>query len=835
MKEYEADIDIGQVHKSRLDAPIEWLLISLLAFMPFAFGADSAWSEEIVITLSGIIVICFLFKMLYDKSQKIIWTWAYLPLGLFVFIVVLQLIPFPLRLIGVVSPNTVALRKELLGDLPGAESLLKATALSFYLNATRHDLRLIISIAAIFVVVINYFRSSDRIKRLLMVIAVIGGIVATFTLVQNLFGNGMIYWFVSWKRSQVLSGPFVNHNNYTQFMNLSIGAALGWIFVTLHEYFATRRVEPSVVYDYLSSRVAKYVWLFIVIVVIGIATIFISLSRGGMVSMLIASVFMILSLVSRPSLKGRGWIMVIMALGAFACILFVGFDAVYDRFGTINDPQAYETRWQILKDLVPSFGQFPILGTGLGTHAVVYPMFKQINDTTRYQYADNEYAQLLEEAGFVGLILLLVFGAIIFWNFQKNIRRTRSPIHSAAFGLGFALLAILIQSLSDYGQHIPANAYLSAISCALLLSLAHQNREHSSHSGLRFSCICLLMIGFCGFWIWALIGADRARRGEASWAKARDIENALASNHWRGTDAEFADLISRTKAAFEHDSDNVRYRYWHARYLWHSINQNKDPETSIPVFSEDEMPVIRDIVERLYRICFMCPLYGPPYSLAGQIEKFILNDPAGADKIRTGFRLAPSDPATCFAAARLDVLEGHTQESIPKFAKAVRLDRSLFRDVTDIFIYQLSKPYLAISIAGEDIGRLSHVARVLDDMLYFDLAEQVRGKIKEMLEAKCLEPDISASTLAHLGRIYSREGNHEAAAECYRRALAREYGQIQWRLELARLLTKTNNISEAMAEAKICLQLRPQLKPAKALVEDLSVHPTLLAEKTKSP
>jgi hypothetical protein len=65
--------------------------------------------------------------------------------------------------------------------------------------------------------------------------------------------------------------------------------------------------------------------------------------------------------------------------------------------------------------------------------------------------------------------------------------------------------------------------------------------------------------------------------------------------------------------------------------------------------------------------------------------------------------------------------------------------------------------------------------------------------------------------------------------------LAREYGQIHWRLELAKLLAKTDKISEAMAEAKICLQLRPQLQSAKALVEDLSVHPILLAEQTKSP
>jgi len=183
------------------------------------------------------------------------------------------------------------------------------------------------------------------------------------------------------------------------------------------------------------------------------------------------------------------------------------------------------------------------------------------------------------------------------------------------------------------------------------------------------------------------------------------------------------------------------------------------------------------------------------------------------------------------AAARLDVLEGKIQESIPKFAKAVRFDRRLFSEVVDVLVYQISRPLSAISIAGEDIDRLSYVARVLDDMMYFDLAEQVRVKIKGLLEIKCSEPDTSPLLLAQLGSIYSREGDNEAAAECYRRALAREYGQIQWRLELAKLLAKAEKRSEAIVEARICLQLRPRLKAAEALVEELSVHPDILKEK----
>ncbi len=38
-----------------------------------------------------------------------------------------------------------------------------------------------------------------------------------------------------------------------------------------------------------------------------------------------------------------------------------------------------------------------------------------------------------------------------------------------------------------------------------------------------------------------------------------------------------------------------------------------------------------------------------------------------------------------------------------------------------------------------------------------------------------------------------------------------------------------------MTEAKICLQLRPQLKAVETFVADLSVHPAVLAEEIASP
>ena len=60
------------------------------------------------------------------------------------------------------------------------------------------------------------------------------------------------------------------------------------------------------------------------------------------------------------------------------------------------------------------------------------------------------------------------------------------------------------------------------------------------------------------------------------------------------------------------------------------------------------------------------------------------------------------------------------------------------------------------------------------------------------------------------------------------------YGQVQWRYELAKILAEAERIKEAMKEAKTCLQLRPQFQSAEKLVEDLSVHPALYGKKAES-
>ena len=832
MKENRINLGIIDAPPSRFDRVIEWLLISLLAFMPLAFGAVEAWSEEVVVAFAAAISICFALKLVFEKSTRLIWSWAYVPIALFIVVAIFQLVPLRTSLVSAISPNTAATKKELLGDLPYSSRLLKYMVLSFYPNATKHNLRLALAAAAVFFVVVNVHRRPDQIKRLLGAITLIGGSIALLALAQDLFGNGKIYWSVPTASGETSSGTFINHSHYGQFMNLSIGAALGLIMVRVHERFTGKRVTPPVVFEYLSSPSVRVIWLLLAMIIIGAATVFASLTRGGMTSMFIAAGFTALVLSSRQSLKGRGWVMVLMALAAFICVLYIGFDAVCDRLATLQQFSEYEARWQLIKDVAVAWTKFPVLGTGLGTHEVVYPMFDRSTIPALAAYAENEYAQAAEETGLIGLAALVGFGILVWKSYVGNIRSAHMPIRSAAYGLGFGLLAIMIHSLSDFGQRVPSNIFLSGVFCAVLLGLAltgHKSNQNSkvaeSSQGSRGLRIAVLacVTGVCA---WVLVGANGARLAEAHWKRALAVEQSLVEKDWQVSDEEYVDLISNAAAAAYYQPDNVKYRHWLNVYRWKCISRATDPNTGEVLVPERAMESVCRIVDELHNARLLCPTYGATYCVVGQLEEFVLGDPNGAEHIRKGFQLAPCDPTACFVAGLLDAERQQDDSSFKKFSRSIELDGGFFKEVANVYINHVSRPDLAVAIARDDISRLSYVANALADAEgNTAIAKKARARVAELMRERCSGPDASACAVASLAKICKREEDNESAIAHYRRALVLDSDQVQWRFALARLLAETDRIPEAIHEARICLRLCPQFKPAEKLVADLSVLP----------
>ncbi len=812
---------------SIFDKVIEGLMIAVLAFMPFARGTAVPWGEQVVIVIAGAMVLCLVLKGILRPDNKLVWSWAYLPLGLFLLLAVVQLVPLPQWLLGIISPNTVAIKTDLLKGVGLETASQEWMTISFYGLATKSAIRLALAITAIFVVTINVYRTPKQITRLLIVIASIGAVVALVAVAQTITGTQKVYWSIPAKS---FAGPYINRNNYCQFMNLSIGAGLAVLLIKLKEGFAGVSLTLSVVMERLGQRKIRICWCLGGMIVLGAASIFISLSRGGMISLLAAWGLVTIALVIKRRLSIGGWVMSVMALFAFICVLYLSFDAVYDRLATLSSTEAYQSRLQLTQDTARAWWRFPLTGSGLGTHEFVFPMFDSSSTAARAVHAENEYIQLAEETGVIGFLLVGLFGTIIWRSAARCLKTQQMSIKVAIAGLCYGLLAVLIHSFSDFALHLPSVAALAVIFCAIIVAMARTTPSRSAtptkSTVMKKVASAVTFMGIFIVWVWAIHGANMARAGEDYWRQAVATEKAISQANWMVSNADYAELIYLAEQAAQCEPQNARYRYWVNVYKWRSVSRVRDAESGRLVLSNSGLQAVRRIIKDLKATTKLCPTLGASYSLAGQIEYFVLGNPEGAKLIDEGVMLSPCDPTACFAKGTLAAYQNKAEESLKSFRRCLDLDSEWFASILDVYIRQIGRSDLALEIAKGNIKRLMKTHQVMREHGGSDqLVQKTRAELTKLLQDRCEDAGAPVEHFVRLGYIYLEDLQYEAAASCFRRAIDMDCSNVGWRFNLARALAGYGKISEAVEQAKICLKLDPSIDIARQLLEELSILP----------
>jgi O-antigen ligase/tetratricopeptide (TPR) repeat protein len=835
------------------DRSIEALLIALLAFGPAALGAVQPWSEQIVVCLATMLLACLVVK-LFSKRRlwRPKWSWAHVPVALFVLMIAAQVLPLPSGVVGRLSPATVRLKQELLADLPDAGEALRRVTLSFAPAATRHDLSLVLAAAAVFVTVSATYRTSRQVRRLLAAVTLIGGAVALLALAQDITRADRLFWTIpTTAGSRADGGPFVNHGHFAQFMNLSIGAAVALLLVNLQKL--TRDVSEragfqAILGGWRHDVRIHTILLLAAMIVASLLAIALSMSRGGLLSTIVAGAVTItaLMLLSRTGRSGdqsrdrsvAGVAVAVLGLIAFCALLYFGYDAVHERFASQGEAleRADAGRLQILRDLRQVWAAFPLVGTGLGTHRFVFPMFDRSGSFNLAVHAENEYAQLLEETGGIGLALAVVFIAIIFVACVKATRGHRS-IHAAAFGLGYGLLAVLIHSVSDFGQHIPANACLTAALCGLLVVLPRmQSRRGSRRESSVASTspttesksarsrsprwpIAALSATMLAALAFSIPGADAARCADEHWTQARRIESALRAINWEGGDDDYSALIAEAGEAAALQPDDVEFAYGLSLYRWQSIAR---PIAS-PLEKSDVQQFAAQIVNDLHAARRLAPTFGPPCTLAGEIELFSLGRrDIGRKHLRQGYRLSPQDTVAAMVVGRMEAAEGNIESSLAALRHAASLDSSLVPEAIKIYLDEEKRPDVAIEFVGDDAAALFSLAdeltrRRADAALIATAHERAMRLLRE----RCDRPDASAGELSSLAEICQKEGDFKGAITYWRRALVMQLTNAQWRLRLAQCLLQSGDRQGALREAEAVLRTQPRSEEAQQLVESL--------------
>ena len=470
------------------DGVIRWGLVSLMAFTPLAFGTVEPWSTSLmewgIVTLGLIFVLGRLWRPGPAESHGPGRTGMELPVALFIAFCFAQAIPLPPAWVSTLSPGSarqyqsVDLRAWTAIEGPAAAGRLEGDPLSrleppasrpvsVHPRKTVSRAFLLAAFALLFFLVVGWCDHVSRIMFLLKTLIVVGTLVAALGLVQHLTWNGKIYWVRKVPPASTF-GPFVNHNHFAGYIEMVIPLAIALLFFLLESRHRSSSPEDE-------GRWGK-AGLTLFATVILVVALVLSMSRGGILSMIFSGLILFALVWRRIDSRAVKWsIALALPLLAATLLLWIGGEAVTQGLGsyrTLGKEASFRLRLMVWEHMARHLPDFFWVGSGLGTFEESFAPIILPGSAVRWDRAHNDYLQLLWETGVIGAALFLagtwIFARRYWW------RALRSSGHSLDLfrvGAATALLSIALHSVIDFNLQIGANGFLFVLLAALLVCL----------------------------------------------------------------------------------------------------------------------------------------------------------------------------------------------------------------------------------------------------------------------------------------------------------------------------------------------------------------------------
>ncbi len=432
-----------------LDKAIAIGMLAAVIFTPLAFGSNEPWSVGLFQLVIVALIIMWAVKCAVDRRVRVHIPAPSLPVA-------------GLLAIGIAQSFAYAS-----GDG-------QIHSLSMDVEATRGAALMLFFLLASFIIARNFFATRERLGALANALIIFGLAMSVFALMQHFTWDGRIYW-VKPTQWNIAFGPFVNRNHYAGYMEMLAPLPLALV---------------------LGRGVRKESWVFygFAAAIMGLS-IFVSLSRGGIVSLMAGIAFTTVMsakatgarrIAKEKGRAGKSFMArrIGVAAALSAAILFgvfwIGGEKLVNRAaesieqvkGNPDQPPSLFLRQEIWKDTLKMISAQPILGAGLGAYEAVFPRYARHDGTFVVNYAHNDYLQALSDAGVAGGALAILFIALIFRAVGRGLKSDDPLMASLALGCGAGVFSLLTHSMFDFNLQIPSNALLFLFLSAVITSIA---------------------------------------------------------------------------------------------------------------------------------------------------------------------------------------------------------------------------------------------------------------------------------------------------------------------------------------------------------------------------
>ena len=405
-------------------------ICALVVFGVAAHGGVEEWARAVFATGAGLLFLGWALWMYFRKEEQVVFSPLLLPL-----------VAFSLVVCG--------------------QWFFHATASSF---ATRVELLLLVSDLIVLFVAVQAFWTLEDWRVFVWFGMFFGFLVSLFAVLQHLTSNGKLYWFREISSGGLPFGPYVNRNHFAGFAELILPLAL--VPLVLGRVRRERRPVVGL------------------LAVLPIGALFLSASRGGIVSFAVELGALALVMILRRTMGKQLLAGASVLLLASLLVSWLGVGQILERLSSVQLLEVTAgKRASMRKDTWQIFLDHPFVGTGLGTLETVYPSYETLYDGKIVNHAHNDYLEALAETGILGGLCCAWFLGVLFSESLKRLRQVNNSFAGTLQLSGLlASTGFLVHSFVDFNLHIPANALLFFLMAHLATAEMPQSSRPASPS-----------------------------------------------------------------------------------------------------------------------------------------------------------------------------------------------------------------------------------------------------------------------------------------------------------------------------------------------------------------
>ncbi len=442
------------------------LLCVLVFWAPVPLGSNRLWAASLLQASYGILAIALCLLLAQGRIQPAASLRASLPaLLLFLGIpawVLVQLIPLP----------------------PSGSSL------SLDISASSQSLLNGLWLALLFGSCLQLLNSRERLRTLALVIVASGVFEACYGVLTILGGKDFDILGIRsphWSTGSA-TGTFANRNHLAGHLEMCLSLGIGLMIATLD----TKPAGESNWHERLRSILRTLLGpktrqrLLLIAMVIALVMTHSRMGNAAFFSAMGISAGTGFLLFKRRS-RAMVWLFGSMVLiDVFIISSWFGLDKLATRIEQTS--AAKEGRLTVNAEAWPWFKEHWLTGSGAGSFTSVFPSYRSQDVVGFYDYAHNDYLQLLGEYGLIGASFFAAIALYSLWTSLQAQRERRNPLlRGLAFGSMMGIVSLLIHSSTDFNLHIQANAALLTILCAIAFCCRHLDSQDTSRLRRRKS------------------------------------------------------------------------------------------------------------------------------------------------------------------------------------------------------------------------------------------------------------------------------------------------------------------------------------------------------------